>query len=163
MKSKFQPIVLVGLIALLFSSCTSKTEKATPVDMDKLKVEIQAMEDAFAAGEKAKNVDAVSAYYSDDATSYNRNEPPSKGMAAIKEKIAKGFAKDTAGDYSVYKVVDVYAEGNMATEIGSWTKFNKAGTETENGYYMSLFQKSDGKYRCVRDMSATASPAKPGM
>jgi len=54
MKSKFQPIVLVGLIALLFSSCTSKTEKATPVDMDKLKVEIQAMEDAFAAGEKVR-------------------------------------------------------------------------------------------------------------
>ena len=146
--------------ALFFASCTSPKEEVASVDMDKLKVEIQAMEDAFAAGEKAKDVDAVAAYYADDATSHNRNEPPSVGKAAIKEKIAKNIAEDTTGSYNVYKVVDLFAEGNTATEIGSWTKFDAAGTEMENGYYMSYFQKRDGKYLCVRDMSVTASPAK---
>lgn len=150
------------LAAVLFiSACsTKKEEAAATIDMDKLKTEIQAMEDAYAAGEKAKSVDAVAAYYSDDATSYNRNAPPSVGMAAIKEKIAKNLAEDSTGAYYVYKVVDLFAEGNTATEIGSWKKMNADGTEMDNGYYMSYFQKRDGKYLCVRDMSVTATPAK---
>ncbi len=160
MRLNVRSTALIGLAALFLTACTSPKEESAPVDMDKLKVEIQAMEDAFAAGEKAKDVDAVAAYYADDATSFNRNEPPSVGMAAIKEKIAKGFAKDTAGNYNVYKVVDLFAEGNTATEIGSWTQFDSAGTQMENGYYMSYFQKRDGKYLCVRDMSVTESPAK---
>jgi hypothetical protein len=28
------------------------------------------------------------------------------------------------------------------------------------GHYMSLFQKRDGKYVCIRDMNVTSSPAK---
>lgn len=154
---------LLGLAALFFSACTSNETKTAAVDMDKLKTEIQAIEDAFAAGEKAKDVDAVAAYYSDDAISYNRNEPPSSGKAAIKEKIAKGFAKDTAGHYNVYKIVDLYADGDMATEIGSWTEMDAAGKQVDNGYYMSCFQKRDGKYVCVRDMGVTETPVKPAM
>ena len=119
------------------------------------------MEDAFAAGEKAKNVDSVVAYYAEDAVSHNRNEPPSVGMAAIREKIAKGFAKDTAGEYNEYKVMDLFAEGNSAVEIGSWIRKNANDEVMDNGYYMSYFQKRDGKYKCVRDMSVTETPVKP--
>lgn len=150
---------LLGLTVLYFSAC--KAPSAEKVDLDKLRPEIQAMEDAYAAGEKAKNVDSVVAYYADDATSFNRNEPPSVGMAAIREKIAKGFTRDSVGDYNVYKVVDLYAEGNSVTEIGSWTRMSQAGEKKESGYYMSYFQKRDGKYKCVRDMSVTETPAKP--
>jgi ketosteroid isomerase-like protein len=165
MKVKFSlPALLIGA-ALVFSACNDQDEKTetASVDMDKLKTEIQAMEDEFAAAEKAKDPDAVMVYYADDAISYNRNEPPSVGKAAIREKIAKGIAGDTAGVYNVYKVVDLFAEGNTATEIGSWTRMNAAGEKMDDGYYMSYFQKRDGKYQCVRDMSVTASPAKPGM
>lgn len=153
---------LVGITTFLFSACNNETAE-TKVDEATVKTEIQAMEDAFAAGEKAKNVDAVAAYYADDATSFNRNEPPSVGMTAIKEKIAKGFQKDSTGDYNVYKLIDLYADGDHATEIGSFTKMNASGEKIENGYYMSYFEKRDGKYKCVRDMGITESPAKPGM
>ncbi len=163
MKSKFQLAIMLIASTMFFTSCSTPAEKAEAVDMDKLKVEIQAMEDAFAAGEKAKDVDAVAAYYSDNATSFNRNEPPSVGMAAIKEKIAKNLAQDTTGEYNVYKVVDLYAAGDMAVEIGSWDKFDASGAKMENGYYMSYFEKRDGKYKCVRDMSVTESPAKSPM
>ncbi|HMU46460.1 MAG TPA: nuclear transport factor 2 family protein [Chitinophagaceae bacterium] len=149
------------LAAVLFiSACSTKKEETPAIDMDKLKTEIQAMEDAYAAGEKAKDVDAVAAYYSDDAISYNRNAPPSVGIAEIKEKIAKNIAEDSAGVYNVYKIVDLFAEGNTATEIGSWKRMSADGNEMDNGYYMSYFQKRDGKYRCVRDMSVTATPVK---
>lgn len=163
MRSKFQLAVLLGVSALIYSACTTSGDESKPADMEKTKAEIQAMEDAYAAAEKAKDANAVVAYYSDDAISYGRNEPPSSGKANIKETIAKRMAKDTTGNYSVYKVVELFAQGDMLVEIGSWTSFNPAGTEVDNGHYMSYFQKRDGKYVCVRDMSASSNPAKPSV
>ena len=158
----------LALTALLLSACATKekevaVEVAEVLDMEKVKTEIQAMEDAYAAGEKAKDADAVAAYYADDAMSYGQNEQPQNGKAAIRDNIAKDIAKDTTGSYNVYKVVDLFAEGDTAVEIGSWTKFDADGNQIDNGNYMSYLQKRDGKYICVRDMSTTATPLKTGM
>ena len=162
MRSKFQLAVLFGIFALFFSACSTPAGEAKSIDMEKTRQEIQAMDDAFAAAEKAKDANGVAAYYSDDAVSYNRNEAPASGKAAIKERIATRLAKDTSGNYNVYKVVDLFGEGNMLVEIGSWTVLNPSGAR-DKGHYMSYFQKRDGKYVCVRDMNATSNPAKPVM
>jgi len=162
MRKFIKTIGFITFSALIFSAC-STPKKAETLDMEKIKVEIQAMEDAYAAGEKAKDADAVAAYYSDDAISYSRNKQPLSGKAAIRDNIANNIAKDTTENYNVYKVVDLFAEGNTAVEIGSWTEFDSSGNEKENGNYMSYFQKRDGKYICVRDMSTTTSPVKSGM
>ena len=159
MRSKFQLAILLGISAFLFSACSDKN--AASVDIEKLKPEIQKMEDAYAAAEKAKDASAVVAYYSDDAISYNRNEEPTVGKAAIQKRIAGRLAKDTTGNSNVYKIVDLFAEGNMAVEIGSWTEISSSGAEVNRGHYMSYFQKRDGKYVCVRDMSVTSTPVKP--
>ena len=161
MRSKFQLAILSGIFALIFSACNTSADKTASVDLDELKPEIQAMEDAYAAAEKAKDADKVVAYYSDDAVSYNRNEEPLSGKEAIKKRAAERLAKDTSGNYNVYKVVDLFAEGNMAVEIGSWTVLNPSGGEVDKGHYMSYFQKRDGKWVCVRDMNVTSNPAKP--
>ncbi len=146
--------MLFGVLAVLISSCTAK--EAEPVDLAKTKTEIQAMEDAYAAAEKAKDANAVAAYYADDAISYNRNEEPTSGKAAIKDRIAKQLAADTSGNQNVYKVVDLFADGDMLVEIGSWTQVDNAGAERNKGHYMSVFQKRDGKYLCVRDMNVSS-------
>ena len=162
MKKNIRLLSFLAIIVFAFSAC-STAEKPEPLDMAAVKAEIQAMEDAYAAAEKAKDADAVAAYYSEDAISYSRNTQPVSGRAAIRDRIAERIANDTLGNYNVYKVVDLFAEGNSAVEIGSWTEFNTEGTETENGYYMSYFEKRDGKYKCVRDMSLTTMPEKEGM
>jgi len=148
-------IKLVGFIAitaLILSAC-STTEQKEVLDMDKVRLEIQAMEDA----------DAVAAYYSDDVISYSRNTEPLSGKAAIRDNIANNIAKGTEGNYNVYTVVDVFAEGDTAIEVGSWVEFDPSGKEVDNGNFMSYFQKRDGKYVCVRDMSTTTSPVKASM
>ena len=162
MKRVTKLLSFLTILALTLSSCTSH-EKEEPIDMANLRVEIQAMEDAFSAGQKAKDADAVVVYYNENAISYGRNTQPASGKAAIRRGIAKGIANDTLGGYNVYKVVDLFAEGNTAVEIGSWTEFDVSGTEIENGYYMSYFEKHDGKYECVRDMNLTTKPLKGGM
>jgi uncharacterized protein (TIGR02246 family) len=160
-KVKSKVTLLISMVAVLFASCGTPPEAPKAINMDELKVEIQKMEDAFAAAEKAKDADAVAAYYSDDAVSYGRNSEPSVGKDAIKAKIAEGLAKDTIGSTNVYKVVDLFAEGDMVVEIGSWTEMDAAGAEIKKGYYMSYFQKRDGKYLCVRDMNVSTMPVKP--
>ena len=156
MRSKFQYCVLFTILAFVFSACNSGTNEGSSVDLAKTKTEIQAMEDAYAAAEKAKDANAVAAYYADDAISYNRNEEPTSGKAAIKDRIAKQLATDTTGNLNVYKVVDLFADGNMLVEIGSWTQVDNAGAERSKGHYMSVFQKRDGKYLCVRDMNVSS-------
>lgn len=160
MKIKTGLTALIAMAVIIFSACSSQKEEAKPIDEAKLKVEIQAMEDAFAAGEKAKDADAVAAYYSDDAISYSRNKAPSVGKKAIKESIAKGLAEDTTGEVNVYKVVDIFPEGNMVVEIGSWNTTLPDGSAKDNGHYMSFFQKRDGKWVCVRDMNVSSNPVK---
>ena len=159
MRSKFLLVAITAMTVLIFSACSSE-EKTAVVDIEKVKPEIQAMEDAYAAAEKAKDADKVMAYYSDDAVGYGRNRMPEVGKAAIKESLAKRLAEDTTGNTNVYKVVDLFGEGNMLVEIGSWTEMSPAGAEVNKGHYMSYFQKRDGKYVCVRDMNVTSAPAK---
>lgn len=163
MKKYIRLLGLLVFTVFTFAACTSTEKKEVveePVDKEKIKSEIQAMEDAYAAGEKNKDADAVAAYYSEDAISYSRNREPLVGRAAIRESIANNIANDTTGNYSVYKIVDLFVEGDAAVEIGSWTDFDSSGTQVGKGNYMSYFEKRDGKYICVRDMSTTTSPVK---
>jgi ketosteroid isomerase-like protein len=159
MRRKFLSAILIACSGFLFVSCSNE-KGATTVDLDAVKKDIQAMEDAYSAAEKAKDADRIVAYYSDDAISYSRNRMPEVGKVAIKASLAKRLAEDTTGNTNVYKVVDLFGEGNMLVEIGSWIETSPAGTEVNKGHYMSYFQKRDGKYVCVRDMNVTSSPAK---
>lgn len=163
MRKNIKLFGFLAFTALILSACATAEKKEEVIDMAKVQVEIQALEDGYAAGEKAKDADAVAAYYADDAISYTRNRQPLSGKKAIRDNIANNIAKDTTENYNVYKVVDLFAEGNIAVEIGSWTEFDASGKETENGNYMSFFEKRNGKYICVRDMSVTTSPLKSGM
>jgi ketosteroid isomerase-like protein len=163
MRVKFLLAVLFSLSTLLFTACSAPADTVQPLDLEKARVDIQAMEDAFAAAEKAKDANGVAAYYAEDAISYSRNKAPASGKAAIKEQIAQQIAKDTTANYNVYKVVDLFGEGNMLVEIGSWSVLNPAGAEVDKGHYMSYFKKTDGKYACVRDMNVTSTPVKPAM
>ncbi|MFT5886927.1 MAG: ketosteroid isomerase-like protein [Arcticibacterium sp.] len=163
MKRNLRLLGFLAITALTISACSAPAETEDAIDMDKVTTEIQAMEDAYAAGEKAMDADAVAAYYSEDAISYSRNKEPLVGRAAIRDNIAKNIATDTLGAYNVYKVVDLFADGNTVVEVGSWTEFDASDSETSNGNYMSYFEKRDGKYVCVRDMTTTTSPAKSDM
>jgi ketosteroid isomerase-like protein len=163
-KNAFLTQIAFAFLMIFVVACSQPPAEAPAeapaIDMEALKTEIQAMEDAYAAAEKAKNADGVVAYYSDDAVSYSRNEEPTSGKTAIRDRIADRLAKDTMNVTNVYKVIDLFAEGNMAVEIGSWSEQDSTGKETNKGYYMSYFEKRDGKYVCVRDMNVKVEPPK---
>lgn len=162
MKNKIFKTMATCFILALALSCNEKKEEAPEavvVDADQIKTEIQAMENAFADAVNARKPGEV-VYYADDATSYGQNKPPQVGKAAIDKAMVEDNAAMTAGDKVVYTVTEVFpsSDGNQVVEFGSYVVSDSTSTTKHSGNYMSLFQKKDGKYVCVRDISASVMP-----
>ncbi len=147
---------------LALNSCTTATEDPA-IDVAAVTAEIQAVEDAYATAATAKDASAVVAYYADDAVSYPSNNEPIVGKEAIQARLAERMSKDTTNATPVYKVLDIFAAGDYVTEVGSWTDTDANGAVTNKGTYISVFEKKDGKWLCVRDMSVSSMPKKEAM
>lgn len=134
-------------IILLVASC----QPAKP-DMEKIRPEIQAMEDAYAAGLKAKDAETVMAYYADDAVSMVNNAPVASGREALLKMVQENIAKDTINGTESFEVVDLFVAGDLVVETGKATYKDAEGNVLKTGKYMSLFEKRNGKYLCIRDI-----------
>lgn len=118
------------------------------------------MEDAYATALNNKNAEAVVVYYADDAVSLSYNEPMLVGKAAILEDTRKQMAKDTSGATIKFEVVDVFAAGDLAVEVGKSIKTLPSG-KIKTGKYISTFEKRGGKYICIRDIWNNDAPEAP--
>ncbi len=157
---KIQPILFIACILFIgVWSCTSPAaEQAPPPDLTKVKADLQVMENAFAAALKAKDADAVVVYYADNAVSMPNNHTTVTGKPAILNRIKEEIAKDTTGTTMVFEVQDVMAAGDYFIEIGKSTGTDAKGKMT-TGKWISIFQKRDGKYVCVRDIFNNDAPS----
>lgn len=163
MKKKILNGGLVLLIVTLAIACNQKKEEvaaAPAVDNDQIKTEIQAIEDAFAVAYNAGNVDALT-YYADDATSFANEKMPLVGKAAILASVKEDIANTPKGAKVSYVANEIYPsnDGNQVVEIGSYLLVDSTATKLRSGNYISLFEKRDGKYICIRDMGSSDSPA----
>lgn len=160
MKNKILKGGLVLLIMSLFMGCNEKKEAPTvTVDKDAIKTEIQAMEDAFAAAYNTRNIDGIM-YYADDAVSFSSEKKPLESKAAIHESMKEDimtFPKAAKISFET-KEVHVANDGNQVVEIGGYTVVDSTNTKMMSGNFMSLFEKRDGKYICIRDMGNSDMP-----
>jgi ketosteroid isomerase-like protein len=161
MKNKMMKGVLLGCIASFVIACNSKREEAPAVVIDKeqIKKDIQAKEDEFAATYNAGELKDIG-YYADDASSFYQNRPPLVGKAAIVEFLKSDLNANS--NKISFKTNDVFvsADGNQVVEIGYFKVVDSAKAPINTGNYMSLFEKRNGKYVSVRDMSASDMPLK---
>src|SRR3954469_16027966 len=148
------------LISLLFA-CNAQKEKSVTavIDKEQIKKEIQAKEDSFAALYNNGEVRNIG-YYADDATSFYQNRPPLVGKETIVAFLKSDIISNT--DRISFKTNEVFVsnDGNQVVEVGSFKVVDSANTPFNTGNYMSLFEKRDGKYVAVRDMSASDIPIK---
>lgn len=156
MKSMMEKVILCSAIALL-TACAPKQAEPVVVDKEQVKKEIQAKEDEFAAlynGSEVKDI----GYYADDAITYFQNTAPLVGKAAIVEFLKADLVGNT--NKISFKTTEVFPsnDGNQVVEIGYFTVVDSTNAPINTGNYMSLFEKRNGKYVCVRDMSASDKP-----
>jgi len=131
---------------------TNETIETKP-DNEKLKAEIQALENEWANADNARDVNALAAFYSEDAVSMSNNKPMLTGNAAIKKDMETSMAKRVKGTTIAYDVLDAYGCDNYVTEVGKTTRKDSTGKVTYTGKYMALWEKRDGKWICIRDIS----------
>lgn len=159
MKNNILKGIAFGVIAALVIACQPKKEEApapVAVDKDKIKAELQAMENVMADMYNMKSA-ASEEYYADDATSFSQNKPPLVGKLAIDKSIKDDLATFPEGEKISFSANEVFpsSDGNQVVEIGSYKVEDAAGVVKFRGNYMSLFEKRDGKYVCIRDMGAS--------
>ena len=92
------------------------------------------------------------AYYANDAQSMGPNAPTLVGAEAIRADTEKDMAEGGEGYTAKMEVKDVWAAGDIAVETGAYTVTGPDGEVVNRGKFMSLFEKRDGKYICIRDI-----------
>jgi ketosteroid isomerase-like protein len=127
------------------------------IDKEQIKKEIQAKEDAFAALYNAGEVKDIG-YYADDATTFYQNRAPLIGKKAIVEFLKSDLNANSNIISFTTKEVFVSNDGIQVVEIGQYKVVDSTNTAINTGNYMSLFEKRDGNYVSVRDMSASDMP-----
>jgi len=162
MKNKVVKGLCFLVLILLGIACNPKKEQTSAVVIDKeqIKKEIQAKEDEFAAVYNAGETKSIG-YYADDAITFAQNKPPLVGKKAIVEYLEVGIDSLDRNNKISFSTKEVFVsnDGNMVVEIGYYSVIDAAKNDTVNtGNYMALFEKRNGKYVSVRDMSASDMP-----
>jgi len=163
MKNKIVNGVLLLYLVSLITACNPGKENPTviAVDKEKIKMEIQAKEDEFAATYNsgvAKNI----GYYADDAISFSQHRPPLVGKKAIVDYLLADIDSSSKSNKISFKTNEVFVsnDGNLVVEIGYYQVVNATNKVVNTGDYMCFFEKRNGKYVCVRDMSVSDKPLK---
>jgi ketosteroid isomerase-like protein len=75
------------------------------------------------------------------------------GKAAIQKEIEGSFEKRPKGATVSFEVLDVFGDENTVTETGKAIRKDASGKVISNGKYMAIWERRDGKFLCVRDIS----------
>ena len=158
MKNKvLNGILFLFLLSLLAACNTKKTESTTGIDKEQIKKEIQAKENEYAALYNAGELKNIG-YYAEDAITYFQNRAPLVGREAIVEFLKADLVGNTNKITFTTNEVFVSNDGILVVEIGHYEVVDSANTAINTGNYMSLFEKRNGKYYALRDMSASDMP-----
>src|SRR6478735_11437311 len=159
MNRKSVQIALIVFLVTGMVACNNKKEEPAKdvVDKEQVKKDIQAREDEFAAAYNdggKKNI----GYYAEDAVSFYQNRAPLVGKATIIEYLTAGI--DSNSNKISFKTNEVFVcnGGEQVLELGSFKVVDSLNNPVNTGNYMSLFEKRNGKYVCLRDMSASDIP-----
>ncbi|NNT72260.1 nuclear transport factor 2 family protein [Flavobacterium sp. IMCC34852] len=156
MKNKILKGTILGMISILFFACQPKKEEAVAIDKEQIKNEIQALENKMAEMFNDRNVNAGE-YYADDAVTFSQNKPPIVGKMEIEKSIKADLNNFPKGYQIAFVVNEILpsTDGNQVVEIGNYRVSDSTSAPLYTGNYIAVFEKRDGKYLCVRDMSAS--------
>lgn len=153
-KNILKVALLLSVILAAYACSTDKAQKLTAADIELIKQEIQEKENAFAQIYNTGEVKKIG-YYADDAITYYQNMKPINGKKERQEFLATDINANTNMISFTTKEIFPSNDGMQVIEIGAYKVVDKEGAVLNTGNYMSLFEKRNGNYVCVRDMSAS--------
>jgi ketosteroid isomerase-like protein len=161
MKTKIlNGVILLCLMSLLFACNTKDAEPgAAVIDKEQIKKEIQAKENEFAETYNSGIAKSIG-YYADDAITFAQNSAPLVGKAEIVEYLMADSNSASKSNKISFTTNEVFVsnDGDQVVEIGYYKVVDSTNTAVNTGNYMVLFEKRNGKYVSVRDISASDMP-----
>jgi ketosteroid isomerase-like protein len=158
-RSVFFPAI--AACCLLLASCSDTKEKtsepamvaeAATADLVQIRKDIQGVENSWAEAINTKNLDALMALYGEGAVSMPPGAPSLSGKEAIRKHQEMELAGKRPFASIVFETQDVYAQGNVVTEVGKTMFKDSTGAVTTAGKYVSVYEKQNGKYVCIREI-----------
>ncbi len=158
MKKKLIDAALLSCLIPLMIACTAKKEEPV-IDKEQIKKEIQAKENQFAELYNAGEMRNIG-YYADDVTTFPQNHAPLVGKPAAIEYLKAGAESSPNGNKITFTTNEVFvsSDGNQVVEIGYFNLTDSTNVSINTGNYMVLFEKRNGSYVVVREMSASDIP-----
>lgn len=159
MKKKLIKLALLSCLIPLIIACGAKKEELPPIDKEQIKKDIQAKENQFAELYNSGELKSIG-YYADDAISFSQNKAPLVGKPAIIEFLKEGIESSSKGNKITFTTNEVFVsnDANQVVEIGYYNLVDSTNVPINTGNYMVLFEKRNGNYVVVRDMSASDMP-----
>ena len=159
MKQKIIEATLLLYMTSFMIACDPKKQEPVAIDKEQIKKEIQAKENQFADLYNASEFRNIG-YYADDATSFSQNTPPLVGKEAIIDYLRNGLNSSSKGNRISFVTNEVFvsSDANQVVEIGYYKLTDSTNVVINTGNYMVLFEKRDGNYVVVREMSASDMP-----
>ena len=159
MNKKIVEAALLSCIISLMLACNPKKEEpvAAPViDKEQIKKEIQAKENEFAELYNTGELRNIG-YYADDATVFAQNKQPLVGKEAVVEYLKAGIDASSKGNKISFTTKEVFvsSDGSQVVEVGYFKLVDSTNVDINTGNYMILFEKRNGNYVSVREMSAS--------
>jgi ketosteroid isomerase-like protein len=160
MKNQIIKGVLVAYVMSVIIACTTKkAEPLTIADKEQIKKEIQSKENEFAELYNTREIKNIG-YYAEDATSFSQNKPALVGKNAIVDFLIANMDSIPLSNKISFTTNELFIsdDGAQVVEIGYYKVVDSDSTTVNSGNYMSIFEKRNGKYVCVRDMSTSDLP-----
>ncbi len=151
--------IAIAVISLLAAACGSS------VDVAGEEQALLRVDRAWAAASLSGNVDSIVSYWTDDARVLQPGLPVLQGKAAIRSMVASSVAVPGFRITWTPGTAIVSASGDLGytSGVNEVTVPDKAGhLTTTAGRYITLWRKgSDGRWRCVEDMSNSGPDPRP--
>lgn len=113
----------------------------------------QKFSEAYAKGDAA----ALAAMYTEDAQLMPPNAEPLRGREAIR-KYWQG-ALDSGMKHLKLETLEVFGQGEITTEVGTYTALDAAEKVLERGKFIVVWKREDGQWRILRDMFSSNAPS----
>lgn len=144
-KLLFTVFVVASLVA-----CESKTETKSAFDLESAKKEIAEANLAFETAVSKLDSVGLANLYTTDTKWMNPNAPTVEGRTALVSRFSQDFKAGIAG--VKLTTVEVWGDENYVTEEGNYKIFAKDGSQIDNGKYLILWKRVDGKLMFHRDI-----------
>ncbi|MCA1736935.1 MAG: DUF4440 domain-containing protein [Actinobacteria bacterium] len=106
---------------------------------------------------KADDAEGFDALYAEDAVLVNPGQEPLEGRAAIDSLHRSEMAIAGEADWEPIRI-DVSESGDLGYVYGRWSFTGPAGAGDDHGYYVNVYQKTNGQWKTVVEVNGSSKP-----